>query len=261
MSKKVTWQKEGNIAVIEIDNPPVNALSKEVSEQLVSCFKEVEEDEDIRAVVLTGAGEKFFMAGADIKMFPEMTRSRSGYVAESTNRGHEMFNAIDMFPKPVIAAVSGMALGGGCELMLCCDLCVASETAQFGLPEVKLGLFPGGGGTQRLPRRVGEVKAKELMFLGDFISAEEALRIGLINRVVPPGEALAEAKKLAARIAEQPARSIALIKQCVDRGLETTLAEGLKIEADLFEQVFRTEDVKEGVAAFLEKRKPVFVHR
>ena len=261
MSPKVTWQKDGNVAVVTIDNPPANALSTQVAEQLNQCFQEIEAEEEVRSVVLAGAGEKFFMAGADITQFPELVKSRSGFVAENTNRGHAMFNYLDFFPKPIVVAVQGMALGGGCELMLCGDLCVAAETAQFGLPEVNLGLFPGGGGTQRLPRRIGEIKAKELMFLGHFISAEEALKIGLVNTVVPAGQALVEAKKLAARIARQPGVSIRLIKECVDRGLEVSLEEGIKIEADLFERVFRTEDVQEGVAAFLEKRKANFRHR
>ena len=261
MSSKVTWEQEGNIAIVTINNPPANALSNVVAQQIYECFKEIETVDDIRAVVLAGAGEKFFMAGADISQFPELLKSRSGFVAENTNAGHAIFNYLDYFPKPIVVAVQGMALGGGTELMMCGDLCVAAETAQFGLPEIKLGLFPGGGGTQRLPRRVGEIKAKELMFFGEFIPAAEALRIGLINFVVPAGQALEEAKKVAAKIAGQPAVSIRLIKECVDRGLEVSLDEGLKIEADLFERVFRTEDVQEGVAAFLEKRKADFKHK
>jgi enoyl-CoA hydratase len=200
MSKKVTWQQEANIAVVTIDNPPANALSADVAEQLFKCLKEIEAVDDIRVVVLAGAGDKFFMAGADITEFPELVKSTSGFVAENTRKLHNVFNYLDFFHKPVVVAVQGFALGGGCELMMCGDLCIASENAQFGLPEINLGLFPGGGGTQRLSRRVGEIKAKELMFLGHFISAEEALRIGLINVVVPAGQVLEEAKKVAAKI-------------------------------------------------------------
>lgn len=253
MSKtaKVTWEQEGNISVVVVDNPPANALSSAVAEGLLACFKEIEQREEIRCVVLRGAGERFFMAGAEITELTGTQYTTPGLV----------MNYIDFFPGPVIAAVEGMALGGGCELMLCCDICIAGEKAFFGLPEAKLGLMPGGGGTQRLPRRVGECKAKELIFLGDFIPAAEALQIGLINKVVPAGEALNEAKKMAHRIAAQPAVSMRLIKQSVDRGLEMPLLEGMKLEAELFQHSFRTEDAREGVNAFLQKREPDFKHR
>ncbi len=261
MGEKVTWKKEEAVAVVTINNPPANALSSQVGNELAECFSQIEEDESIRAVVLTGEGEKFFMAGADISGFPNMLGSDPGVVARDTIKGHRVFNYIDDFPRPVIAAVEGMALGGGCELMLACDLCIASENAQFGLPEINLGLFPGGGGTQRLPRRIGEAKAKELMFLGKHIEANKAYEIGLINHVVSGGSALEEGKKMAGQIAGRPAVAVNLIKQCVERGLAVPLEEGLQIEADLFERVFQTEDVKEGVNAFLEKRKASFQHR
>ncbi len=248
---KVNWELEGNVAIIIIDNPPVNAMSTEVAEQLYSCLQEIERFEEIRCVVISSIGAKFFMAGAEIKQLIGSTYIKLDFV----------FNYIDFYSRPIIIAVQGMALGGGTELMLCCDICIAAENACFGLPEIKLGLIPGGGGTQRLPRRVGEIKAKELMFLGDFIPAEEALRIGLINQVVPEGKALDEAKKMAGRIAAQPGVAINLIKQCVERGLEVPLMEGLKIEADLFARVFRTADGHEGVTAFLEKRKANFKHK
>ncbi len=259
--KKVTWNQEDNIAVMIIDNPPANALSKQVGLQIIESLDEIKRNEDIRAVVLTGAGDKFFVAGADISEFPSLMKTPPGKVAEFTRESGKTYNGIDFFPKPVIAAVNGYALGGGCEIVLACDLCIAAENAQFGLPEINLGLFPGGGGTQRLTRRVGDAKAKELIFTGNHIKATEALAIGLINRVVQEGQALEEAKKLARQIAAKPAVAINLIKQCIDRGSDVTLCDGLKIEADLFEQVFRTEDVKEGVAAFMEKRKAVFQHR
>lgn len=236
---------------MKIDNPPANTLSYEVTLQLLARLKEIEAVEAIRCVVLSSAGEKFFAAGAEISEYMGQPYTAPGFA----------FDYLDSFCRPVIAAVQGIALGGGCELTLCCDLCIAAENARFGLPEVRLGMIPGGGGTQRLPRRVGEAKAKELMFLGDQISAGEALRIGLVNQVVAEGQALAEAKKMAQHIAAQPAVSISMIKQSVERGLQVPLAEGLKIEADLFEFAYRTADAREGVAAFLEKRRPNFQHK
>ncbi len=260
-TKKVSWARENNIAIIVIDNPPANALSELVGSQIIECLDEIEKNDDIRVVVLTGAGDKFFIAGADISEFPKLMVSPSGKVVEFAREGIKAYNRIDFFSKPVIAAVNGYALGGGCEIVLSCDLCIASKNATFGLPEINLGLFPGGGGTQRLPRRIGDAKAKELIFTGKHVKANEALTIGLINQVVEEGQALEGAKQLARQIANQPAVAIKLIKECIDRGADVTLVDGLKIEADLFEQVFRTEDVKEGVAAFLEKRKAIFKHR
>lgn len=259
--RKVSWNQEGNIAVIVIDNPPANALSKKVGLEIIECLDEIKNNNNIRAVVLTGAGDKFFVAGADISEFPDLMKSPPGQVVQFALEGGCVYNGVDCFPLPVIAAVNGYALGGGCELMLACDLCIASENARFGLPEINLGLFPGGGGTQRLPRRVGDARAKELIFTGKHIEASEALRLGMINRVVEKGRALDEARLLASEIAERPNIAIKLIKQCIDRGADVTLADGLKIEADLFELVFRTEDVKEGVSAFMEKRKANFQHR
>lgn len=260
-NKKVYWRQEDNIAIVIIDNPPANALGELVGLQIIESLEEIQKNDEIRAVVLTGAGEKFFIAGADISEFPNLMKTPSGKVAEFSLESGKTYNKIDFFPKPIIAAVNGYALGGGCEVVLACDLCVASKNARFGLPEINLGLFPGGGGTQRLPRRIGDARAKELIFTGKHIKAEEALEIGLINQVVEEGQALEEAKKLAQQIAGQPAVAINLIKKSIDRGADVALLDALKIEADLFEQVFRTEDVKEGVAAFMEKRKANFKHR
>ena len=257
---KVSWKQEDNIAIIVIDNPPANALSKTVGLQIIKCLDEIRNESAVRAVILTGAGNKFFVAGADISEFPDLMKSPPGKVTQFAIESSKTYNSIDFFPKPVIAAVNGFALGGGCELVLACDLCIASENALFGLPEINLGLFPGGGGTQRLPRRIGDAKAKELIFTGKHIKATEALEMGMINRVVEKDRALDEAKLLASEIAERPTIAIELIKQCIDRGLEVTLIDGLKIESDLFELVFRTEDIKEGVSAFMEKRKAIFKH-
>jgi enoyl-CoA hydratase/carnithine racemase len=211
--------------------------------------------------VVTGTGDRFFMAGADIKEFPGLLKGQAGLAGAFALEGHKMFNALDNFPRPTIAAVNGFALGGGCELALACDLRIAADTAQLGLPEITLGLFPGGGGTQRLPRLIGEARAKELMFLGDPVSAREAMQIGLVNRLVPAPDLMDETMKLAQKLASRPGVAVNLIKQAVDRGVQVSLEEGLKIEADLFDRVFLTQDVQEGVSAFIEKRKAQFKHR
>jgi len=262
MSEKVlvTWQKEDGLGIMTINSPPVNALSERVISEVLSCVKEMEADAEVRVMIVTGAGEKAFVAGADIKELPKLIEGKAGAAAEYSKNAHMAINAIDNFSKPTIAAINALALGGGCELALACDLRVASKKALLGLPEIKLGVLPGGGGTQRLPRLVGEAKAKELMYLGNFISADEALQIGLVNRVVPPEEILEAAKGLGKEIAGRPGMALNLIKQCVDRGLQMTLEEGLRLEIDLFDRVFLTEDVKEGVSAFIEKKSPKFRH-
>lgn len=257
----VELRKEDQVAVLTINNPPVNALNSRVMAELLQNLEKLAGDDGVRVLIVTGAGDRAFVAGADIKEFPGLFKGRAGLAGQFALAGHKMFNALDNFPRPTIAAVNGLALGGGCELALACDLRVAADTAQFGLPEIKLGLFPGGGGTQRLPRLIGEARAKEFMYLGDPISAGEALQIGLINRVVPAGQLVEETMKLAGKLATRPGVALNLIKQAVDRGVQVSLEEGLKIEADLFDRVFLTEDVKEGVNAFIEKRKAEFKHR
>lgn len=253
MSQKATWQQEEYIAVVKINNPPANALSPKIVEQIIQCFKEIEASHEIRAVVLASALDKYFVAGADISDFPEYLNGKPGFIAGGANKVNALYSYLDRFPKPVIASVQGLALGGGFELILCCDLCIADETAKFGLPEVKLGLIPGSGGTQRLPRRIGQIRAKELIFLGDFIGADDALKFSLVNHVVPAGRALEEARRLAVRIAKHSPLAISMIKECIDRGSEVDLEQGLKIEADMFERAFRTEDAQKGVKDFLEK--------
>jgi enoyl-CoA hydratase/carnithine racemase len=257
----VELRKEDQVAVLTINNPPVNALNSRVMAELLQNLEKLAGDDGVRVLIVTGAGDRAFVAGADIKEFPGLFKGQAGLAGQFALAGHKMFNALDNFPRPTIAAVNGLALGGGCELALACDLRVAADTAQFGLPEIKLGLFPGGGGTQRLPRLIGEARAKEFMYLGDPISAGEALQIGLINRVVPAGQLVEETMKLAGKLATRPGVALNLIKQAVDRGVQVSLEEGLKIEADLFDRVFLTEDVKEGVNAFIEKRKAEFKHR
>jgi enoyl-CoA hydratase len=255
----VNWTKENGVAVMTIDNPPLNVLSEKVGAEIGECVNEVANDPEVVVLIVTGAGTRAFMAGADIKEFPK--RMVPGGTEETSKRTNRIFNALDRLPKPTIAAVNGLALGGGCELALACDIRIAAESAQLGLPEIKLGLFPGAGGTQRLPRLIGEAKAKELMFVGDPIPAREAERIGLVNQVVPDGMVLEAAKEMAAKIASRTLVSLRRIKEAVDRGLEMPLEQGIELESKLFAEVFQTEDVKEGVAAFLEKRAPKFKHR
>ncbi len=257
----VNWEKKGSVGLLTINNPPVNALSATVVNEILECLREMERDDHVRVMVVTGAGSKAFMAGADIKEFPQLMQGKAGVAGMYAARAHNMFSYLDGFPKPTVAAINGLALGGGCELALSCDLRVAADSALLGLPEIKLGLFPGGGGTQRLPRLIGEAKAKELMYTGDFIPAQEALRIGLVNSVVPQSEVLRAALELANKIAQRPGVALNLIKQCVDRGMQMTLEEGLRLECDLFDRVFLTEDVREGVSAFIEKREPKFNHK
>ncbi|HDR6300801.1 Uncharacterized protein BCRIVMBC845_03026 [Bacillus cereus] len=257
----VTWSKENGIATIIIDNPPVNVLSDAVVEQLTVVVHEIERDDEVIVVLLTGAGEKAFVAGGDIKSFPEWIGKGSEYAEGKSLWLQNPLNKIERLPKPVIAAINGLALGGGCELALSCDLRIIEEHAQIGLPEVKLGLFPGAGGTQRLPRLIGTASAKEMMFTGEALTAEVAWRVGLVNHVVPRGESLDKAKELAVKMARFSLPALSLMKQSIDKGLTSSLEEGLKIEAENFGHVFQTSDVREGVEAFIEKRIPIFHHK
>ncbi|WP_223596618.1 enoyl-CoA hydratase/isomerase family protein [Neobacillus bataviensis] len=259
MAQYITVEKENNIAIVTLNRPPLNVLSKQVFHELHLAFQELKDDLEVVAVLVTGAGNKAFAAGADIKEFPQMMGNPN--MKQNVRNSHIALNFIDEFPKPTIAVLNGLTFGGGCELALACDIRIAEEHAQIGLPEIKLGLFPGGGGTQRLPRLVGEAKAKELMFTGDPISAQEAERIGLVNRIVPSGEGLTSSKELAKRISRHSLQALSRIKKSVDEGLNQSLTEGIELEASLFAEIFQTEDIKEGVQAFLEKRKPVFQHR
>jgi enoyl-CoA hydratase len=252
----VSVQKENKIATVIIDNPPLNVMCKQVVEELKEIFIDLSTDRDVVVIVLTGTGRKAFMAGADIREFPRLMGKEN--IKEEFMRTHEVLNLIDFFPKPTIAVLNGLAFGGGCELALTCDLRIAEEHALIGLPEIKLGLFPGGGGTQRLPRLIGEAKAKELMFTGEPISALEAMDIGLINKVVPIGEGLKAAYELAGKISGYSITALSRIKKAVDEGVNLPFSQAIERESELFEEVFQTEDIKEGVQAFLEKRRPQF---
>lgn len=251
----VRVSRNEGVAVVIIDRPPVNALSFQVVSELTNVFDELARSSSVAVVILTGEGDKAFVAGADIKEFPGLTRQAG---IEMSERGHVLMSRIATFGRPVIAAINGLCLGGGCELALACDFRVASEAAKFGQPEVNLGLIPGYGGTQRLPRLVGPALAKELLFTGRTVDAQEALRIGLVNRVVPHSELMNACFDLAQTILSKAPVAIGLAKRAVDEGMQVQLDEGLELEARYFGDACATDDMREGVQAFLEKRKPQF---
>jgi enoyl-CoA hydratase len=257
----VSWSKQQTIATVIIDNPPVNVLSADVIEQLSAAADEIGSDSSVKVVILTGAGEKAFVAGGDIKGFPDWTGKGVELAKQKSLWLQEPLNKIERLPQPTIAAINGFALGGGCELALSCDIRIAEEQVKIGLPEIKLGLFPGAGGTQRLPRLVGKARAKEMIFTGEPLTAEEANRIGLVNHVVPKGGSLKKAVELAEKISRYSSPSLSFAKRSIDNGFEQHVDEGLVTEAEYFGQVFQTKDVKEGVEAFIQKREPNFVDR
>ena len=243
--------------VITIDNKPVNALHPDVSDEILAAVETAARDEAIRVLILTGAG-KHFVAGGDIAFFQTLTaRTAEQYAL----RIQQMQKALQTISIPVIAAVNGTALGGGCELMMSCDIRIAEEQALIGQPEAGLGVIPGAGGTQMLPRLVPQGVAKRLLFTGERIRAREAQSIGLVDEVVAAGGALDSALRLAETISTNAPRAVAAAKRAATMGLQMSLAEGLKLEAALFGALFETEDVKEGVMAFLDKRKPNFSGR
>jgi len=253
---KLTVEKENGYVVAAINNPPANALGQGVLKELNALLDESLNDDQVRAVVLTGTGEKLFSAGADITEFAAL---QSGQKPEIS--GHDVFLKIENYPKPVIAALQGSSYGGGTELAVSCHLRIIADTAVMCLPEVKLGIIPGWGGTQRLPRLIGKTRALEAILTGEPISAQQALAYGLVNRVVPRAEVLAQAKALAARLAAGAPLAIREILRAVTRGLETTIEEGIKIEQAGSAVVFASEDAREGSKAFFEKRKPDFKGR
>jgi enoyl-CoA hydratase len=258
--QEVLYKVADGIATITINRPAkYNALNNEVRTALTDFFKKAEKDDSVRVVILTGAGEKAFAAGADITGFPG---KNSKEIRPAVEKGQELCVLIESLSKPVIAAINGFALGGGCEIAMACDIRYASANARFGQPEINLGIIPGYGGTVRLPRIVNLGIAKELVFTGDQIKAEEALRIGLVNKVFGSIEALHEGvKELAIKLVEKPGVAIKLAKQSLNNAWQQTLRDNLAFEVDVFCQTFDTEDKEAGVAAFLEKRKPEFKHR
>ncbi|MGI8858904.1 MAG: enoyl-CoA hydratase-related protein [Rubrobacteraceae bacterium] len=251
-------QGEDGVAVLTIDRQDkLNALDLRVVEEIGQALLEIESEEP-RAIIVTGAGDRAFVAGADIAAMHAMDALAAKRFSEI---GHAAMALLDRSPIPTIAAVNGFALGGGCEVALACDIRVASENALFGFPEVGLGILPGMGGTQRLPRLIGPAIAKELIFTGRRIDAAEAERIGLVNRVVPQGEALNAAKELAAEISANGPVAVRHAKTAANRAMDVDLISGLEYEADQFALLFATEDAKEGMGAFVEKRKPRFEGR
>jgi len=251
----ITVEKRNAVAVLTINRPDkLNALNKLVHRESVTALDELRRDKSIRVLVFTGAGEKSFVAGADISEFQEQTPvSQRDLFHEKT-----LFNSIDTFPKPVIAMINGFCLGGGNELALACDLRVCSENAKFSQPEINLGLIPGGGGTQRLARLIGEGRAMEIMLTGDMIDAQTAFKFGLVNHVYPLAELEEKTMELANKIADKAPIALQLAKEAVKFASRSNLDEGLRREVDLFALCFSTEDKQEGVSAFLEKRKAVF---
>jgi len=248
-------EKRDRVAIITINRPDkLNALNIKTREEGAALLDELRNDDSVGVVVFTGAGEKAFVAGADIAEFA----GRTSMTQRDVMMSRSLFTAIDSFPKPVIAMINGFCLGGGCELALACDIRIASENASFGQPEIKLGIIPGGGGTQRLTRLVGEGKAMELILTGDFIDAKTALSLGLVNHVVPLDQLQTKTMEVASRIADKGPIALQLAKESVKIASRSNLDEGLRREVDLFALCFSTEDKDEGVSAFLEKRKPAF---
>ncbi len=248
-------ERRGRVALITINRPEKrNALNIKMRQEGAAALEELRADDEVRVVIFTGAGDKAFIAGADIAEFAE----RTAITQRDVMTERSLFNAIDTFPKPVIAMINGYCLGGGCELALACDLRIASETASFGQPEINLGIIPGGGGTQRLTHLVGEGKAMELILTGDIIDAKTAYMLGLVNLVVPAADLEAKTMEIAGRIAEKSPIALRMAKEAVKTASRATLDEGLRREVDLFALCFSSEDKDEGVKAFLEKRKPAF---
>lgn len=254
--ENVLIEQEGNMAVVTINRPEaMNSLNAEVLKDLRQAFYELENNDEIYVIVLTGAG-RAFVAGADIPFMKDMDPLVG---RDFALLGQQVFKEIENYKKPVIAAVNGFALGGGCELAMCCDIRIASEKAKFGQPEVNLGILPGFAGTQRLPRLAGKGIAKELIYTADIIDAKEALRIGLVNKVVAPDQLLEAAKEMAKKIASKAQIAIRLAKQAVNEGLEMDSDRAYTHEANCFGFCFSTHDQKEGMSAFLEKRTPNFI--
>ena len=252
----VTYERKGAIAYVTVNRPKVlNVLSHQTWADLRTAFEEAQEDADVRGVILTGAGDKAFIAGADIA---EISAIDNDKAEEFSTRGQDLLSFVETLGKPVIAAVNGFALGGGCETAMACTIRIAAENARFGQPEVKLGIIPGYGGTQRLSRLVGKGRALQLILTGDLIDAHEAHRIGLVNEVVPAGELIPRCEAILKLIDANAPIAIRYAIDAVNKGVDTDLTPGLKLEAKYFALAAGTEDKKEGTSAFVQKRAPQF---
>jgi len=255
----VLVKKEGDIAIVTINRPKAyNALNTELVTALGKAFRELANDDTVRCVILTGAGDKSFVAGADIKEMVEMTPVQARAFMK---KGHRTMNKIQYLEKPVIAAINGFCLGGGLEVAMACDIRYAADTAKLGLPEVGLGIHPGFGGTQRLARLIGQGKASEMVFSADQIDANEAYRIGLVQKVVPAANLMEQVMALAKKIASKGPIAVRLAKAALNAGLSSDFKTGLNYEVETVTQTFATEDLREGMKAFIEKRKPEFKNK
>jgi len=258
VSTYISSSRQGPVALVTIDNPPMNALSSALLEELEAELDALDANDDVRAIVIRGAGERAFVAGADIKEFPALREGSSGGPARGLHRlGHRM----DAARTPFVAAIRGFCLGGGLELAMCCDVRICADDARLGQPEIKLGLIPGGGGTQRLPRLVGLGRAQLLNLTGEFVDAETAYVWGLVEKVVPVDELESAALEVAGQIAAQSPHAVGVLRELARTTRDLSLEEGLRREADAFERCLRSEDGGEGVAAFIEKRAPRFSGR
>jgi enoyl-CoA hydratase/carnithine racemase len=255
----VLYEKRGAIAYVTVNRPKVlNALNTATWKDLRTAFEHARDDDAVSGVILSGAGDKAFVAGADIS---ELAHASAIDAERSSSSGQEVLDLVENLGKPVIAAINGFALGGGCETAMACTIRIAVEHAKFGQPEVKLGLLPGGGGTQRLPRLVGKGRALQLILSGEIISAQEAWRIGLVNEVVPAANLIPRAEAILKMIASNAPIAVKLSLEAVNKGLDTSQSEGFALEASYFGLCAGTEDKKEGTSAFLEKRAPQFLGR
>jgi enoyl-CoA hydratase len=260
MGQYISTERDGHVAVVTIDNPPMNALSAALLDELEGEIDVLDADDDVRAIVLRGGGERAFVAGADIKEFPSL-RDSPPTEGGSARGIQKLGNRMDEARTPFVAAIQGFCLGGGLELAMCCDVRVASDEAQLGQPEIKLGLIPGGGGTQRMPRLVGQGRAMLLNLTGDFIDAGTAERWGLVEKVVPAGTVADAAVELARTIAARSPVSVGVLRALARETRDLPLAEGLRAEAEGFRRCLASEDGLEGVTAFIEKREPEFTGR
>jgi len=254
--KNIVLSIENHVAKITLNRPEVlNALNRQTMHEIRSALQQIRDDKNVAGIILTGSGEKAFAAGADIKELADLNPVAAREFAAASQ---QILKYIEQYPKLVIAAVNGFALGGGCELAMACHLRIASEQAKFGQPEINLGIIPGNGGTQRLPRLIGQGRALEMIVTGDMIDAAEAFRIGLANRVVKSESLISECEKIVLTVAKKAPVAVSLAIQAVSHGLELSLEQGVQLEANLFGMCFTTEDAREGTKAFIDKRKPAF---